>query len=310
MGRVPARWCDGRRSRAPGGRCIRHAEATPRAVDPLAVPVIEPAFQAALMRGGRAADRPTVGLPPPAGPTEGEHRPAPHPAAAHRAPPLGSGAHAGPRHRRRRGGTGETDRPAGEDGGARPGGLRSRVHGPRRPRDRTSTRPSGRTAVGGKISARAGVASGHGDPPGLGRDRQPAWGTPPRDATPRVARAGAETGPAPRRPSAPARGAGARAAGAPAPVRAQVRTLPRGCTQTDRPAGTCRAAVCSALLVTTSPATRCADDRWTGRRPRVSACRRPVLVGAVVSSAFARPCYHCTVARPRTRWSVPDCSCM
>ena len=326
MGRVPARWCDGRRSRAPGGRCIRHAEATPRAVDPLAVPVIEPAFQAALMRGGRApslvplrgraADRPTVGLPPPAGPTEGEHRPAPRPAAAHRAPPLGSGAHAGPRHRRRRGrrrrgGTGETDRPAGEDGGARPGGLRSRGHGSRRPRDRTSTRPSGRTAVGGKISARAGVASGHGAPPGLGRDRQPAWGTPPRDATPRVARAGAETGPAPRRPSPPARGAGARAAGAPAPVRAQVpvrarvRTLPRGCTQTDRPAGTCRAAVCSALLVTPSPATHCAD-RWTGRRPRVSACRRQVLGGSVVSGGpFPRSCYHCTVARPSTRWSVP-----
>ena len=47
-----------------------------------------------------------------------------------------------------------------------------------------------------------------------------------------------------------------------APVRAQVparvRTPPRGCTQTDRPAGNCRAAVCSALLVTPSPATRCA----------------------------------------------------
>ena len=108
---------DGCRSRAPGGRCIRHAEATPRAVDPLAVPVIEPAFQAALMRGGRApslvplrgraAARPTVGLPPVAGPAEGEHRPAPRPAAPHRAPQPGSGAHAGARHRRRRGGTGE-----------------------------------------------------------------------------------------------------------------------------------------------------------------------------------------------------------
>ena len=167
-------------------------------------------------------------------------------------------------------------------------------------------------AVGGKISAHAGVASGHGDPPGIGRDRQPAWGTPPRDATPRVARAGADTGTAPRRPSAPARGAVARAAGAPAPVRARVRTLPRGCTQTDRPAGTCRAAVCSALLVTPSPATRCADDRWTGRRPRFSACRRPVLGGSVVSGGpFPRSCYHCTVARPSTRWSVPaPCSCI
>ena len=249
---------DGCGSRGPRGRCIRHApEAAPRAVGPLAVPVIKPAFRAALMPRvrlppltalrGRAAARPTVGLPPVAGPAEGEHRPAPRPAAPHRAPQPGSGAHTGPRHRRRRGGTGETDRPAGADGGARPGGRRSRVHGSRRPRDRTSTRPSGRTAVGGKISARAGVASGHGDPRGIGRDRQPAWGTPPRDATPRVARAGAETGTAPRRPSAPARGAGARAAGAPAPVRAQVpvrarvRTPPRRLT--GRPAPVARRCV-------------------------------------------------------------------
>ena len=37
---------------------------------------------------GLAAERPTVGLPPPAGPTDGEHRPA----AAQRAPPRGAGA--------------------------------------------------------------------------------------------------------------------------------------------------------------------------------------------------------------------------
>ncbi len=70
---------------------MSHAAATFRAVDPLAVAVIEPAFRAALMLGGRppplealrglAADRPTVGLPPPAGPTDVEHRPAPR--AAH-----------------------------------------------------------------------------------------------------------------------------------------------------------------------------------------------------------------------------------
>ena len=67
-----------------------------RAVDPLAVPVIEPAFVAALMLGGRvppvvplrrrAAGRPTGGLPPVAGPTA-KHRPAPRPAAPQRAPP-------------------------------------------------------------------------------------------------------------------------------------------------------------------------------------------------------------------------------
>ena len=52
---VPDGWCDGGGSRGAGGRCIRHAPAaTPRAVGPLAVPVIEPAFQAALMLGGRA----------------------------------------------------------------------------------------------------------------------------------------------------------------------------------------------------------------------------------------------------------------
>ena len=167
---------------------MSHAAATFRAVDPLAVPVIEPAFRAALMLGGRppplealrglAADRPTVGLPPPAGPTDVEHRPAPRPAAAHRAPPLGSGAHAGPPRRRRRvrtrrGGTGETDRPAGEDGGARPGGLRSRVHGSRRRRDRTRARRSGRTAVGVKRSGRAGVASGHGAPRASGVTASP-----------------------------------------------------------------------------------------------------------------------------------------
>ena len=163
---VPDGWCDGGRSRGAGERCLSHAEATPRAVDPLAVPVIEPAFRAALMLGGRppplealrglAADRPTVGLPPPARPTEAKHRPAPRPAAAHRAPPRGAGAHAGPpryrsRGRRRRGGTGETDRSAWENGGASPGGLRSRVDDARR----------------------QGVASDHGVPPGH-RARTPA----------------------------------------------------------------------------------------------------------------------------------------
>ena len=175
--RVPDGECDGRGSRGAGGRYLSHAEATFRAVDPLAVAVIEPAFRAALMLGGRppplealrgrAADRPTVGLPPPAGPTEEEHRPAPRPAAAQRAPPLGAGAHAGPPRRRRRGrtrrgGTGETDRPAWEDGDARPGGLRSRVHGSRRPRGRASATPWGPACVGVKISARGGGASGHG----------------------------------------------------------------------------------------------------------------------------------------------------
>ena len=177
-GRVPAGECDGRGSRGPRGRCIRHApEATPRAVGPLVVPVIEPAFRAALMPRvralplaplrGRAAGLPTVGLPPVARPTEGEHRRAPRPAAPHRAPPLGSGAHAGPpqrlrRVRGRRGVTGETDRPVGEDGGASSGGLRSRAHGSRRCRDRTRSRPTGRARVGVKSAARAGVASGHG----------------------------------------------------------------------------------------------------------------------------------------------------
>ena len=44
-GRIPTcltGWCDGGGSRGPGGRCIRHApEATLRAVDPLAVQVVE-----------------------------------------------------------------------------------------------------------------------------------------------------------------------------------------------------------------------------------------------------------------------------
>ena len=40
-----------------------------------------------------------------------------------------------------------------------------------------------------------------------------------------------------------------------------------------------------------------------GRRPRFSACRRPVLGGSVVGGGpFPRSCYHCTVARPSTRW--------
>ena len=45
-------------------------------------------------------------------------------------------------------GRGETDRPAWEDGSTRPGGLRSRVHGSRRPRDRTRASPSGRACAG------------------------------------------------------------------------------------------------------------------------------------------------------------------
>ena len=175
--RVPDWWCDGGGSRGAGGRCMSHAEATFRAVDPLAVAVIEPAFRAALMLGGRppplealrglAADRPTVGLPPPAGPTEAKHLAVPRPAAPHRAPPHSSGDHAGPpprlrRVRGRRGVRGETDRTAGEDGGARPGGLRSRAHGSSRLRDRTRSRPSGRARVGVKISAGEFGESGHG----------------------------------------------------------------------------------------------------------------------------------------------------
>ena len=172
-------WGDGRGSRGPRGRCIRHApEAAPRAVGPLAVPVIKPAFQAALMPRvclsplvplrGRAAARPTVRLPPVAGPTDGEHRPAPRPAAPHRAPRHGSGHRpCTPRRlrsvRRRRGVTWETDRPAWEDGGARPGVRRSRTHGSRRLRDRRPSRPSGLARVCVKISARAIVASGHSD---------------------------------------------------------------------------------------------------------------------------------------------------
>ena len=158
-GRAPDGECDGCGSRGPSGRCIRHApEATPRAVGPLVVPVIKPAFLAALMPGvrvppllplrGRATAISTVDLPPPAGPTDGEHRLAPRPAAPHRAPPLGSGAHAGPsqrlrRVRGRRAVRGETDRAAGEDGGARPGGLRSRAHESRRLRDRKALETAG-----------------------------------------------------------------------------------------------------------------------------------------------------------------------
>ena len=172
-------WGDGYRLRGPRGRCIRHApEAAPRAVGPLAVPVIKPAFQAALMPRvrlpplvplrGRAAARPTVGLPAVAGPTDGKHRPAPRPAAPHRAPRHGSGHRpCTPRRlrrvRRRRGVTGETDRPAWADGGARPGERRSRTHGSRRLRDRRPSRPLGLARVGVKISARAIVASGHSD---------------------------------------------------------------------------------------------------------------------------------------------------
>ena len=170
-----------------------------------AVAVIEPAFQATLMLGGsappltalrpRAAARPAVGLPPVAGPAEVEHRGAPRPAAPHRAPPPGSGSHAGPprrqrRVRTRRSGTGKTDRPAWEDGGARPGGLRSRAHGSRRLRDAARSRPLGTGSCGCKNTgacdrSRAANAS---------RGRQPAMrvGPAPIDSArrPRCGRAG------------------------------------------------------------------------------------------------------------------------
>ena len=88
---------DGGGSRATRGRCIRHApEATPRAVRPLAVPVIEPAFRAALMPRvrppplaalrRRAAGHPTVALPPVAGRADVEHLLAPRAAAPDRSP--------------------------------------------------------------------------------------------------------------------------------------------------------------------------------------------------------------------------------
>ena len=55
----------------------------------------------------------------------------------------------------------------------------------------------------------------------------------------------------------------------------------------------------------TSTATRCSGGR-AGHR--LSDCRCPVLVGLLVPAAAS--CYHCTVARPSTRWSVPlDPSC-
>ena len=112
---------------------------------------------------GRAAAIPTVGLPAVAGSTDVERGAAARPAAPHRAPQRGSGAHAcsPPRLRRVRR-RWETGRTAWEDGGASPGGLRSRAHGSRRRRDRTRSRPSGRARVGVKSAARAGVASGHG----------------------------------------------------------------------------------------------------------------------------------------------------
>ena len=90
----------------------------------------------------RAAGIPTVGLPAVAGPAEVEHRLAPRPAAAQRSPHHGSGHRPGtPRRlrgvRRRRGVLWETGRTVGEDGGASPGGRRSRARGSRRRRDRT-----------------------------------------------------------------------------------------------------------------------------------------------------------------------------
>ena len=63
----------------------------------------------------------------------------------------------------------ETDRQAWEDGGARPGGRRSRAHGASRLRDRQRSKPSGRARVGVKISARAIV-----------RARQPVMRVGPR----------------------------------------------------------------------------------------------------------------------------------
>ena len=237
-GRVPAGECDGRGSRGPRGRCIRHApEATPRAVGPLVVPVIEPAFRAALMPRvralplaplrGRAAGLPTVGLPPPAGPTEGEHRRAPRPAAPHRAPPLGSGAHAGPpqrlrRVRGRRGVTGETDRPAGEDGGASFGGLRSRAHESRRLRDRKARETAGtsaclcapdRTSRRARAWRQAQAAGSYGARHPVTRARSPhrcSDGDPPAIRTRSLARPRSARPPVPSRsspsPIAPARG--------------------------------------------------------------------------------------------------------
>ena len=215
-------WGDGCGSRGTGGRCIRHAPAAPpRAVGPLAVPVIEPAFQAALMLGGRppplealrdrTAAIPTVGLPTPAGPTEAKHRPAPRPAAPHRAPRHGSGhrpLHAAP--------AAPCEEATGQDGGDRPTGGRGRRRASRwaaitRTRIPTPSRSRERDTPG-TCSCRCENLGAR------GRDRQPPGGPPPRAATPRVARAGAETAAAPRRPSAPARGAVARVAGAPAPA--------------------------------------------------------------------------------------------
>ena len=206
-GRVPDGWGDTRGTRRASGRCIRHAPAaTPRAVGPLAVPVIEPAFQAALMPRvrapplvplrGRAAVIPTVGLPPVAGPTDVEHRPAPRPAAPHRAPRHGSGHRpCTPRRRRmvrrRRGVTWETDPAAWEDGGARPGGRRSAAHGSRRLRDRTPSRPSGLARVCMNRTEYLGARSwGQATATGSSRDASSAGGPSPRGTSRRRAHDG------------------------------------------------------------------------------------------------------------------------
>ena len=153
---------DGRGSRGPGGRCIRHApEATPRAVGPL----VEPAFRAALMPcvralplaplRGCAAGLPTVSLPPVVGPTEVEtvRYPAPRQRTVrHRSALALTPARV----------------PVGCDHAyTDPGALAVA----------RAREPAGRTRVGVTISARARVASGHGGPPGLGRDRQAHLGT-------------------------------------------------------------------------------------------------------------------------------------
>ena len=84
-----------------GGSCIRHSGAAPFHVVPLPVPVIVPSFGAVLVflvrlpmllqLGFVPADIPAVGLPPPAGMADVEHRPAPRPAAKHCDPPHLSG---------------------------------------------------------------------------------------------------------------------------------------------------------------------------------------------------------------------------
>ena len=108
-------------------------------------------------------------------------------------------AHGGTPHRERRRPrvAGEARRPARAAGVAcaRPWlGLRRRFRP--RWRGRSGGRRDHRLAAAiiapHKVVPGRRAASGHGDPPGIGLERQPAVGTAPRDATPRVARAGAD----------------------------------------------------------------------------------------------------------------------